>query len=250
MPHLVDGDVEPLVVHAALLDARAQVGLEALLAGAEGVSRASRGVDLDVCGDLGRLLFRKAELLEKIRDVLGVGLRRRVSLPDDRVELSFRIRQARLEARVPDIEGLELAAEPLFDQFRHLRNERRGEDVLEHLAHARLGDLPSLVEAARDVGRAPSASTDRPGARPGSPREASRNACPPPVRRAALRRARASRTSESLTPAGLTSLLNGFQSTPGLLMTACGIVWVTMRSMTFWTVRCLASPAADPRSRP
>ena len=39
-------------------------------------------------------------------------------------------------------------------------------------------------------------------------------------------------SSESITPAGLTSFVNGFQSTAGLLTTTSGMVCVTMRSIT------------------
>src|SRR5271167_1834015 len=47
---------------------------------------------------------------------------------------------------------------------------------------------------------------------------------------------------ESFTTAGVTSLVNGFQSTAGLLITTCGIVCVTMRSITCWIMRCFAGP--------
>ncbi len=57
---------------------------------------------------------------------------------------------ARFEPRVIDVERLELPSETFLDQGGDLRDERRGEDVLQHLADPRLGDLPVLVEAPRD----------------------------------------------------------------------------------------------------
>ena len=40
----------------------------------------------------------------------------------------------------------------------------------------------------------------------------------------------------------VTALVNGFQSSRGLSMTAAGMVWVTIRSMSWMMVRCLAIP--------
>jgi hypothetical protein len=45
--------------------------------------------------------------------------------------------------------------------------------------------------------------------------------------------------------ATVTALVNGFQSRRGLSITAAGMVWVTMRSITFTIVRCLAGPSAS-----
>ena len=45
--------------------------------------------------------------------------------------------------------------------------------------------------------------------------------------------------------AAVTLLVNGFQSRWGLSITAAGIVWVTMRSMTLAMVCCFARPSAS-----
>jgi hypothetical protein len=51
----------------------------------------------------------------------------------------------------------------------------------------------------------------------------------------------ARRPRRSFAGAATTALVNGFQSRRGLSITAAGMVWVTMRSITFTIVRCLIS---------
>ena len=68
--HLVDGDVEALVVHAVLVDARAQVRLGSAHGRAHGMARAARRIDHDVGGHVLRPLAREPELLQQVRDVL------------------------------------------------------------------------------------------------------------------------------------------------------------------------------------
>jgi hypothetical protein len=52
--------------------------------------------------------------------------------------------------------------------------------------------------------------------------------------------------SESFTAAARTSLVSGFQSRFGLSTTSCGMVCVTIRSITFWIVRCFARAFSPP----
>jgi hypothetical protein len=83
----------------------------------------------------------------------SVRLRSGVLLARDLVELRLRVLPALLEARVPDVERLERPPEPLLDQLRDPGDERRGQDVLEHLPHPLLGKLTILLEPARDERR-------------------------------------------------------------------------------------------------
>ena len=73
-------------------DARAQVRLVAAHAGAHRVARAARRIDHDVGGQVLRALRREAELRSRLRHVLLVGLRGRILLRDDLVELGFGVR--------------------------------------------------------------------------------------------------------------------------------------------------------------
>ena len=148
--HLVDGDVVALVVHAVLLDARPQVRLVALEAGARGVAGAARGMDVDARGDEVGPVLRKAELHEEVRNVLRVRRGRGVLRAHEGVELGGGSRRLRTEPRIPDVDGHELASETLFDERRDLRDERRREDVFQHLLHARLWNLTVLLELSRD----------------------------------------------------------------------------------------------------
>ena len=85
VPHLMHRDVEALVIHPFLLDARAQVRLVAAPCGAHRVSRAARRVHDDVVGEHLRFLRREAESGEQVGNVLLVGLGGRILLADDLV---------------------------------------------------------------------------------------------------------------------------------------------------------------------
>ena len=154
VPHLVDGNIVSFVIHPLLADARAEVGLVVAPLRSEGVAGAARRLDHDMVGEEARLLFGESQCLEEARDVGRVGLGGWVLLARRVVEILLRMLGERAEARVPDIERLERAAEALLDELRDPRAERRIEHRREERAHLRLGDLALAVEEARNVGRA------------------------------------------------------------------------------------------------
>ena len=152
VPHLVDRDVVALVVHAARLDARAQVRHRRRVAAAcMRVAGAARRIDDDVRREIFGALGREAEVLEEARDVVLVRLRRRIALARERVELGLGVLGARAKAVVPEIERLERAAEALLDR-RRPRAAPSGE--VEHLVAASRRRAPRGSRGRRSKRRA------------------------------------------------------------------------------------------------
>ena len=237
---LVDRDVVALVVHAVRFDARAQVGLVAAALGLHRVARAARRIDR-MCS---ARYFARAGEKPRSRRIRGmsfanasaVGYFLRVTASSSASAVAGR------REREPQIVRLELAAELGLDLLRDVGAERRLEDLDEHRADARLGQL-GAVERAVDVGRRDRrVRIDR--ARRVEVRE---HALEPLVGLAGRRSARwrdpSAHRPRSRRPATVTLFVNGSQSSVGLSITAAGIVCVTIRSITFAIVRCFARPS-------
>ena len=154
---LVDRDVVALVVHAAGLDARAQVRLVAAALGAHARGR-RRATDRPRCARRGSCALGggEAEVAQDARHVLRERRRRRILLARDRVELGLGdVAAAEL---VPEVVRLELAAEASLDLAAATSaHQRRLEDLDEQRAHA----LPRASRRRRTRARCASARSAR-----------------------------------------------------------------------------------------
>ena len=107
VPHLVNCNVESLVIHAAFADARAQVGFLRPHGRPHGMTGTASRIHHDILPHKTRPLRREAQPHKKIWNVLLVSLGRRISLGHNRVQLRFAVLAARTKAAVPDIKGLQ-----------------------------------------------------------------------------------------------------------------------------------------------
>ena len=118
---------------------------------AESVARPAGGVDHDALGKPARLLRCEPEALEHLGQLRLERLDGRIPLLHDAVEVRLAVAAPRLEAGIPDVERLQLAAQALLDQagevFDFLRLQRGDEQRLDLL----LGDLALQVELPVDV---------------------------------------------------------------------------------------------------
>ena len=116
------------------------------------MARAAGRVDLDFGGDIGGAFAGKPELDQNIGDVFFKGHGGRVFLADQAIEFLFAYRSAAAQRRVPDIERLQLAAQPLADQGGHLFYLGRRQQFAEHRLHVFFRNFPVDVKTAADMG--------------------------------------------------------------------------------------------------
>src|SRR4026209_1330925 len=113
----MNGDVETLVVHPALLDASAEVCFRGTHTCAQSVPGTARWINDDVVCQVVRTLLWEAKFHKEIRNVFLVSLGSRIPLRHDLIELRFRICPARAKTVVPDIEWLDRPAQARFNQL-------------------------------------------------------------------------------------------------------------------------------------
>ena len=215
----------------ALFDARAQVRLFRAHLGAHRVAGAARRVDDDVVGDVLRPLGREAEF-HRAGWECPSGTPRAVGYFFATISSSCasRVLAAGPEARCTRCRTAPADARAASRSAPPPAEPAAREHLLEHRPDARLGDLAIFVEAAGDQRRR--GRRVRIGLARRAESLQQRGVAGVGFACVAGLGERASRRPNPSPAAGFTSLVNGFQSTCGLSTTACGIVCVTIRSIT------------------
>jgi hypothetical protein len=148
-----NGDVVAFIIHPVRAHARAQVNFRRAHIRAHRVTRTTSRIDDDVVGEVIRALLREAEFHQQVWDVLLVGVSGRILLSYNLIELRFRVGAARTEAVVPDVKRLERTTDTSLHKLPGFGEQRRRQDLFEHLAHARFRYFAAFVETARDESR-------------------------------------------------------------------------------------------------
>src|SRR5512141_1102653 len=99
----MDGDIEALVVHPFLLDARPQMRLSLSHRRSHRMSGTARRIDDDVAGRERRALGRETKFYQQRRYVFFKSFRSGIFFGDNGVEFGLRILEFGLESVVPDV---------------------------------------------------------------------------------------------------------------------------------------------------